>query len=42
MIICNKELIDSIDKIIDEVNGFSDEQLQRWSKSKECYDYLHR
>lgn len=31
-----------IDKAKEEANNMTDEQLQNWCKSKECYDYLNR
>ena len=36
------ELIDLIEKAIEEANAMSDEQLQKWCKSEECFDYLNR
>jgi len=33
---------DLVSKIKKEVDNMTSEQLQQWSKGKDCYDYLHR
>lgn len=32
----------TIEKIVEEANNMTDEQLKAWANSQECYDYLHR